>query len=121
VNRTKPHSDTLQRIETTDVVFRIFRCVDGPQDRHPEPFALFPGLPGTRDPGTCSSFARLGHHASAYYSGCIRGSRPAKPKEYAALQRELEAYPYRYKLRIIQRATAKHFGLRTAEIARATV
>jgi hypothetical protein len=82
----------------TDVVFRFFtvggRCL-----------ALFPGLPGTRDKATCESYEHLGQHVSADYVRCLEITRPAKPKEYASLQRELEGMGYN--LNVLKRAPKK--------------
>jgi len=116
MSKTKIDNELLPLVEqTTDVVFRIWRSDDELQDQHPSPFALFPGLPGTNDPNTCACFTHCGQHASANYSRCIRDSRPAKTEEYAALRKELESVPYRYQLRIIKRATVRHYSQRTVK------
>lgn len=92
--------------DTVDVVFRVFRGDDS------EVFALFPGLPGTNNPGTCSSYARIGQHSSADPAGCIQRSRPATPEEYAPLMEELTRIGY--KLRPVKRCTARHYQRRKA-------
>lgn len=66
--------------------------------------ALFPTIPGTGDPRTCSSYVHVGQHGSADLHGLMRGSRPAKPGEYRALAAELRRIGY--KLVIVQRVTA---------------
>lgn len=65
--------------------------------------ALFPAE--DEGNGHCSSYAHIGQHAGADYRGCIANSRPATPKEYADLKRELEARGY--KLKVIKRYTRR--------------
>jgi hypothetical protein len=60
-------------------------------------FALFPEIEGAR--GMCTSYEHVGQHSSADYFGCIARSRPALPKEYAALKRELESIGYKLDVR----------------------
>lgn len=94
--------------QTTDVVFRMVRgAYPGAQ---PECLAMFPGLPGTRDPHTCSSYAHVGQHGSAQASG--HGWPLATPEQYAPLLRELEGAPYRYRLRVLKRAAPHHYRAR---------
>lgn len=66
----------------TPVLFRI--------DKHGafkgELTAVFPTLPGS--PGLMSCYAHLGQHSSCG-RGWLASTRPAKPAEYADLQREL--------------------------------
>lgn len=67
--------------------------------------ALFPDLP-ENGPGMCQSYMHIGQHGAAslrLIGGEPRTTRPATPDEYAALQRELEAAPYEYKLAVIRR------------------
>lgn len=90
----------------TDTVFRVFTG----KDSDGEPFALFPALPGTNDPATCSSYARLGQHGSADPIGCVRRSRPATEAEYEPLRRELERIGYN--VRPVSRCTRAHYAAR---------
>lgn len=72
--------------------------------------AFFPGVPGT-DHYDCSCYAHMGQHASAsmaYLMSC----KPAKPAQYADLEREL--IQIGYTLNIVRRATAKHRQQRIA-------
>lgn len=85
--------------DIVDVVFRVHDKDDG------DVFALFPGLPGTGEPGSCACYQHVGQHSSADYAGCLRTSRPAKPAEYAALLKELENIGYR--LNVLKRAPRK--------------
>jgi hypothetical protein len=80
--------------EQTAVLFRISKAKT-PADV----FALFPYIPGTVDASTCMSYQHLGQHSAADYEHCIKGSRPATPKEYATLAAELKSIGYN--LRII--------------------
>lgn len=68
------------------MVFRVMREGDV--------LALMPSIPGTYEPHTCQSYARLGQHGPADYDLCIAASRPAEPEEFASLKRELESLGY---------------------------
>jgi len=57
-------------------------------------FALFPEIPGTNDPLTCSCYEHIGQHHSAHYDLCIRTSRPATRAQYAPLASELRSIGY---------------------------
>jgi len=57
-------------------------------------FALFPEIPGTNDPRTCSCYEHIGQHHSAHYDLCIRTSRPATRAQYAPLASELRSIGY---------------------------
>lgn len=93
----------------TIVIFRVWRNGGGV-------LALFPRLPGTRDLATCDSCEHVGQHGAATYVECIRASRPAWPKEYASLKRELEAIGYR--LEVHQRASRQDHTARREEARR---
>ena len=82
--------------DRTDVIFRKFTTGDR------EVIALFPRLPGTRDPMTCMTYMHMGQHCPTDYLSVIQATRPATPEEYASLKRELERLPdggYRIKVR----------------------
>jgi aspartate carbamoyltransferase catalytic subunit len=64
----------------TKVVFRIHQG---------EVLALFPYEPGTRDSWTCSCYAHMGQHSTASVSCVMNHSTPAKPEQYADLEKEL--------------------------------
>lgn len=83
----------------TVVVFRVFKDTGAV-------LALFPHEPGTNEPGTCSSYMRIGQHSSADYAHCIAATRPAKPEEYESLRKELENN-IGYNLAIRKRARVK--------------
>ena len=91
---------------TTDVIFRRYK--DGGL------IALFPALPGTRDPFTCDSYQTVGQHGAA--SADLDGTKPARGADVLALQRELEGLGYR--LRIMKRFTKAHHSARRAELGR---
>jgi hypothetical protein len=57
--------------------------------------------------GNMGCFIHVGQHGAcgrAWY----RTTRAAKPHEYAALKRELEAAPYHYRLKVYQRIQRAH-------------
>lgn len=97
----------------TPVMFRVFREL--PHDV----LALFLSEPGTNDPSTCSSYQHIGQHGSANPLHCIRATRPARPEEYADLQRELTQRGY--DLQIVQRYRGSHVKARLAELQRTTI
>jgi hypothetical protein len=79
--------------EKTPVVFRAFRG---------EIVALFPTIPAVcGKPWLVESYAHIGQHSAADYSGVVQGSRPAKPSEYKALAQELRQVGY--DLKVVQR------------------
>ncbi len=115
--------EAFQRLSApaTVAVFRVW--LDSPETRaaakegKPQVLALFPYDPGTYDPATCGSYEHIGQHDSARPSAELNAvTRPAKPAEYAALARELESAPYRYRLEIRQRIPADAYQRRAAEI-----
>jgi hypothetical protein len=63
------------------VIFRV--------DKQNIVFALFPELPGTRDPDTCTVYEHVGQHSSGDYALLMAHSRPATLMEYRSLAREL--------------------------------
>jgi hypothetical protein len=96
----------------TDVIFRVW-CKDG------DVIALFPGIAGDYSAGTCDSFQHIGQHGAASLNLMRALTRPALPREFADLKRELESAPYKYRLRIIKRTTRRHFKERQAQLQRA--
>ncbi len=95
----------LQDAAPVRVIFRKF--LDWDEDELGDGIiALFPDLPGDGRAGMCQSYMHVGQHGAAslrLIGGEPRTTRPATPGEYAALQRELEAPPYEYKLAVILR------------------
>lgn len=96
------------------VLFRVWKSGHGKN----EVIALFPSLPGTTDPGTCSSYMHVGQHGSASYYGVMEATRAATPAEYAGLQSELESAPYFYILCPVKRATHAMHRVRWREAMR---
>ena len=72
--------------------------------------ALFPAEAATYDGVHCVSYAHIGQHCAADYSGVIAATKPAKPHEYRELRAELEQVGYI--VRAVRRATYKHHELR---------
>lgn len=79
----------------TKVIFR--KWPDG------DILALFPEILTDIYGYYCQSYAHIGQYGAADYSHCIRKTRPATPREYAALKAELEGLGYR--LSIMNRET----------------
>jgi len=69
----------------TKVVFR--KWPDGDID------ALFPDLPAN-NLGNITCYSHIGQHSAATYLEVLRQTVPAKPEEYASLQKELESRGY---------------------------
>jgi hypothetical protein len=76
----------------TKVIFRI---------DSQEVIALFPQDAGTMNAYTCSCYVHNGQHSSADPDLVIRQSKPATPKEYRPLAKELRRIGYR--LHIVKR------------------
>ena len=91
----------------TIVIFRRDR------DGYKDCFALFPELPADNYGRYCTAYQHIGQHCAADYFGCIANSDPAKPAEYADLQKELEQRGYELDIR--KRATAKMHEQRRQE------
>jgi hypothetical protein len=81
----------------TDTVRMVFRAYP----REGGTIALMPDLEEAR--GLCMSFMHVGQHGAADYAGVVRQTRPATAAEVATLRRELEAPPYKYRVRPIRR------------------
>ena len=78
-------------------------------------FALFPELPGTNEPRTCTSYQHVGQHGSADYVACLARSRAATIEEYAPLKQELENIGY--ELNVKRRASRAMHAKRWEAIA----
>lgn len=82
--------------------------------------AVFPTLPGTRDPATFTVYVRVGQHGTGCRNWYL-GTRPARPREYADLLAELrriyEQGDEPVVLRVVQRITQKHDNARKAALA----
>lgn len=79
-----------QDTEYTPVLFRAEKR----KEHRGEVTAVFPTLPGTLEPGTMTCYAHVGQHGSCS-QGWYNQTRRARPDEYEALKRELEAIGYR--------------------------
>lgn len=90
----------MTRSKLTIVIFRKYRT-DG------SILALFPELHATVDGRLITSYQHVGQHGAADYAHCIRITTPATPAEYAALRRELEGNPYRYRFDVRTRYTRR--------------
>lgn len=113
-------SARLQDAQPERVIFRKFLSAYDVTDPLDDGIiALFPDIPelGTGRPGMVLSYMHVEQHSPASMNligGEPRTTRPAKPDEYAALQRELEGRGY--KLAVIQRtprATNQPFNIQT--------
>ena len=79
-------------LDETVVIFRVWRA--GPKSV----LGLFP-FERANDSGHVMSYEHVGQHGGADYQTCILATRPAKPEEYADLQRELEGIGYHLVIR----------------------
>jgi hypothetical protein len=100
--------------EETPVLFRVHRA---PKTHGDDVTAVFPCEPGGYDDRLMSCYAHVGQHGSCGFDW-YRKTRPAKPEEYAELKRELEAYPYGYRLKVYQRMNRKLRQKFLAEVRR---
>jgi len=78
----------------TPVIFRKWKPRREFGEEGGDIIALFPADLGTNDPYTCSSYMHQGQHSSADPWLVMQDTVPAKPEEYADLQRELEQVGY---------------------------
>lgn len=92
--------------EMVDVIFR--------KDREGVVYALMPGLAGTNNPHTCTSYEHNGQHSSAALSGCINASKPASDEESRGLLKELQQVGYL--VNVIRHATRRHFEQRVSQL-----
>ena len=72
--------------DKTVVVFRRWKGKDG------DVIALFPGIDVGN--GICSSYEHVGQHSEADYKIVVARTRPATPKEYRDLLKELGRIGY---------------------------
>ncbi len=87
--------------EKTKTIFRVWLNGDV--------IALFPQIATTVYGYTCQSYMHVGQHGGASTS-IVQDTRPAKPKEYKALLRELRQIGYNVK--IAKRCTYKDQQIR---------
>ena len=85
-------------MEKTKVIFRKWKN---------EIIALFPEELGDSNPETCSSYMRVGQHASADIEYILSESKNAKKHEYVSLIEELESMGYR--LDILQKIKLNYY------------
>lgn len=100
--------------EIIPVLFRVDKAKSGFED----PFAVFPTLPGTHEPWTCTYYASYGGHGSGDVFYMINKTRPARPEEYADLKEKLEKIGYRMVVR--KRISYKMYLKRVEELNRYT-
>ena len=93
IHRPRRHGDNGSRV--VPVVFRVLKREWGGNV-----IALFSPVDAE---DMCPSFAHASQHVRDHYGDAINQSRPARPEEYDALKRELEAPPHNYRLRVVQR------------------
>lgn len=86
--------------ERTDVIFRKFK------NKRKEVVAVFPGLIGSNDPGTCMAYVHVGQHFIVSIA-ITSYTKLATPEEYKDLKNELEK-GIGYNLRIVKKFTNKH-------------
>jgi len=91
----------------TKTIFRKFKDTG-------EIIALFPEIPHDVNGITCSSYMHVGQHGASSL-GLHDVSKPAKPEEYAPLQRELESIGY--DLQVIKRLPRNAYQTRKAQLA----
>ncbi len=104
--------------EKTAVIFRRYPKKDGGSV-----IALFPQVPGTNDPYTCSAYVHMGQHVHADPVLVIRSTKPARLHEQDVrdLKRELEHYgppDAHYDLVVKERYLGVYLNVRQAELKR---
>lgn len=87
--------------ELTPVIFRRSRRKE-PEGLAAEVTAVFPCEPSDYEGHQMTCYAHVGQH-SACDLGWYHTTKRAKPDEYRALKAELEAAPYRYRLKVYSR------------------
>lgn len=110
----------MSRPEPLPVIFRA-EWNDSPKTGNVHITAVFPTLPGNRDPYTATCYAHVGQH-SACSPEWYRTTRPASPDESADLLAELRRiyesghYGEPVRLVIAKRWTRRHDATRRAVI-----
>ena len=94
----------------TKVLFRKWR-------KGRDIYAIFPELPGTNDPATCSCYSHIGQHSSCDSNYYLGKTVPATPEEYADLLTELKSIGYD-DLVIVKKMTQADYEARKREIGR---
>lgn len=84
--------------EMTAVIFRSYVTKNRGVVVKREPIALFPELPGTNDPYTCSFYMHVGQHSSCDPLWVIETTKPATLEEQNILKEELESIGYKLKV-----------------------
>lgn len=95
-------------IEKTKVVFRVWGKKNGG-----DVIAIFPQIPTDQFGYYPQMYEHVGQHGGGDAKGVVRQTRPAKPKEYRELAKELRGRGYR--LQIGKRCTAKDRDIRQTE------
>ncbi len=75
------------------MIFRWWPGEDG------QVIAIFPTLPGTYDPHTCSSYMHVGQHGACDPIGLMAQTEQCPEYLYRDLKRELETLGYRLEVR----------------------
>jgi hypothetical protein len=89
----------LVRCRTIPVIFRKW-----PRREGGHVMAIFPTIPsGYSFMDGCDCYQHVGQHGSTDVLITDRTELVRDPAEYADLKRELESYPYFYKLRVLQK------------------
>jgi hypothetical protein len=73
----------------TKVIFRVYR------DKNKDVIALFPEILADTNAYNCQSYLHVGQHGAADPVTVISQTRPATPKQYADLKKELTRRGYR--------------------------
>lgn len=96
--------------EVTPVLFRVDN-----EGGHKTVTAVFPCDPDGRDGLMMSCYSHIGQHSACSF-GWLHMTRRATPAEYADLKAELEASPYRYRLKVYSRMQRWMHERRAAEL-----
>lgn len=82
----------------TKVIFRKWKEVI---------IAIFPEIPGNKDPNTCLSYTQVGDYCACIPENIMDKTRFATPEEYADLKTELEK-KFNYGLIVIKKPRSHH-------------
>lgn len=80
--------------------------------------AIFPSLPGTRDPGTMTCYCPLGEHSTCDSNYAGARTKPASPAQVAAMLDYLKNMVGYKNLRVVARPSSHHRDERVRQIAR---